>query len=195
MLRLLKTAPDVDALDAHLVIAAIEGDSQAFRVLFERHVVSVRRFLFDMLRNAHCADDATQETFTRAHASLRKSQGIPFKAWLMGIGRNVAFENRRLKVHATIEDDDFYLPAAVIPSPDPQDIVLSRELEGQFNEALKALSPLRRAAFLMKVDHGLRYEEIAQALGMSLQTVKNEIHRARLKLRTLLLPHLGGSYE
>ena len=47
-------------------------------------------------------------------------------------------------------------------------------------------------ALLMRLDHGLAYEDIALAFGWSIPTVKNEIHRARLKLRTHLLPHLTG---
>ena len=44
----------------------------------------------------------------------------------------------------------------------------------------------RRAALLMRIDHGLPYEQIAEAMGWNLQKVKNEIHRARLQLRERL---------
>jgi RNA polymerase sigma-70 factor (ECF subfamily) len=44
----------------------------------------------------------------------------------------------------------------------------------------------------MRLDHGLSYDDIAAAFGWSIPTVKNEIHRARLKLRAHLLPHLTG---
>jgi RNA polymerase sigma-70 factor, ECF subfamily len=196
VLRLLQSAISPQTPDSALVTRAHQGDSQAFRALFERHVISVKRFLVDLLRDPTAAADATQETFTRAHAQLAKCpKEVAFKAWLFGIARNVAFENKRVKVHGNIDDDE-NLPLAVIPSPNPEDIVLTRELEGQLNEALAMLSPQRRAAFLMKVDHGLPYEDIASALGMNLQTVKNEIHRARLKLRLSLGAHLqGGLYE
>ena len=69
--------------------------------------------------------------------------------------------------------------------------MLDRELAVAFSQALSELKPERRAALLMRVDHGLPYEEIAEAMGWSLPTVKNEIHRARLKLRQLMLPHVG----
>ncbi len=169
------------------------GESAAFRALFERHVVAVRRFLRDLLRQSDMADDATQETFARAHAQLLKlTDHDRFKPWILGIARNVAFEARRVRQHDVLEDDDDSTPTAVIPSPDPETVLLDAELEKHFTSALGELSANRRAALLMRLDHGLSYEEIAAALGWSIPTVKNEIHRARLKLRTHLLPHLTG---
>jgi RNA polymerase sigma-70 factor (ECF subfamily) len=195
VLRLLTRAPAItpETPDEALVRRAQAGESAAFRALFERHVVSVRRFLRDLLRDGDAADDATQEVFTRAHVQLVKlGEGDRFKPWLFGIARNVAFEAKRVRQHEAYDDDDEATPAAVIPSPDPEALLLDAELERHFGEALGCLSPNRRAALLMRIDHGLGYEDIAKAFGWSLPTVKNEIHRARLKLRAHLLPHLSG---
>lgn len=195
MLRLLKRPEPItpETPDDALVRRAQAGESAAFRALFERHVLAVRRFLHDLLREKHAADDATQETFTRAHVQLVKlGEHDRFKPWVFGIARNVAFEARRVKQHEAFEEEDEALPAAVLPSPDPEALLLDAELEEHFTEALQVLSPNRRAALLMRVDHGLGYEEIARAFGWSIPTVKNEIHRARLKLRAHLLPHLTG---
>lgn len=195
MLRLLRrpAAITAETPDDALVVRAQAGESAAFQALFERHVVSVRRFLRDLLRDADAADDATQESFTRAHAQLEKLRDFGFKPWVLGIARNVAFEARRIRVHDSLDgDDDEGVPDAVIPSPDPEAALLNVELEKHFTEALGTLSPKRRAALLMRLDHGLSYEDIAAAFDWSIPTVKNEIHRARLKLRSALLPHVGG---
>lgn len=195
MLKLLKRTPEItpETPDEALVRRAQGGESAAFRALFERHVVAVRRFLRDLLRSADAADDATQESFARAHAQLVKlTDRDRFKPWLLGIARNVAYESRRVRRHDVLEEDDDATPAAVIPSPDPEAVLLDAELEKHFTEALGHLSENRRAALLMRLDHGLAYEEIAAAFGWSIPTVKNEIHRARLKLRAHLLPHLTG---
>jgi RNA polymerase sigma-70 factor (ECF subfamily) len=193
VLRVLHKLPPITAEtpDDALVRRAQDGDAGAFRALFERHVVSVRRFLRDLLRDDDAAGDATQEAFTRAHVRLPKlAEHDRFKPWVLGIARNVAFETRRLRVHEELDDDE--APAAVIPSPNPEAVLLDQELERHFHQALATLSPNRRAALLMRVDHGLSYEEIAEAMGWTLPTVKNEIHRARLTLRAHLQPHVGG---
>jgi RNA polymerase sigma-70 factor, ECF subfamily len=195
MLRLLARPKPLgpDAPEEALVERARQGDGQAFKALFERHVMAVRRFLRDVLREGGAADEATQETFVRAHAQLKKlEQRTRVKAWLLGIARNVAFEHRRAR-RDEVELDEAEAPIeAVIPSPDPEKLLLDRELERQFDLALGALSANRRAALVLRLDHGLAYEEIAHAMGWTLPMVKNEIHRARLKLRAAMLPHLGG---
>lgn len=195
MLRLLQRTPAItpETPDEALVPRAQKGESAAFKALFERHVVGVRRFLRDLLRQGDLADDATQETFARAHAQLGKLTDYDrFKPWVLGIARNVAFEARRVRQHDVLDDDDDSTPTAVIPSPDPERVLLDAELEKHFTEAIATLSENRRAALLMRLDHGLAYEDIAAAFGWSIPTVKNEIHRARLKLRAHLLPHLTG---
>lgn len=196
VLRLVRRVETItpETPDELLVRRAQQGESAAFQALFERHVVAARRFLRDLLRDAHQADDATQEAFTRAHAQLAKlGDHDRFKPWLLGIARNVAFEAHRVRVHDVLDEEDGTgVPDAVIPSPDPETTLLDRELEQHFTAALGLLGEKRRAALLLRVDHGLSYEEIAQTFGWSVPTVKNEIHRARLKLRAALLPHLGG---
>lgn len=193
MLRLLrKSVPLEETSDEALVRRAQAGESDAFRVLFERNVSGVRRFLGDLLKDSSAADEATQETFVRAHSLLsRLNDKARLHGFLLGIARNVAFEHhRRGPTMEYVEEDETI--EAVVPAPDPESLMLDRELESAFAEALGSLKPERRAALLMRLDHGLPYEEIAEAMGWSLPTVKNEIHRARLKLRQLMLPHVGG---
>lgn len=193
VLRLLrKSVPFEETSEEALVRRAQGGDSEAFRALFEKNVSGVRRFLGDLLKDSAAADEATQETFVRAHALLgRLKDRVRLQGFLLGIARNVAFEHhRRGPTLEYVEDDETI--EAVLPAPDPEKLLLDRELEAAFAGALSQLKPERRAALLMRVDHALPYEEIAEAMGWSLPTVKNEIHRARLKLRQLMLPHVGG---
>lgn len=179
--------------DAELVRHLQAGAAQAFKVLFERHVLSIRRFLGDVLRDPSAADDATQEVFARAHVQLSKlGPDDHVRGWLFGVARNVAFESRRVRAHEEL-DETAGIPDAVLPAPDPEAVLLDRELQRHFSEALDALSVNRRAVLVMRVDHGLSYEDIAKAMGWSLPMVKNEIHRARLLLRARLAPHLRGA--
>jgi RNA polymerase sigma-70 factor (ECF subfamily) len=181
-----------DSPEEQLVAKAQEGDAEAFRWLFERHVNAVRRFLGDMLPSAHLADEAAQETFVRAHRLLPRLQDrLRVKPWLLAIARLVALEQIRQQRGEAFDEDAPAVVQAVIPSPDPEAVLLDKELHGQFSAALASLSTHRRAALVMRLDHGLTYDEIADAMGWSLAQVKNEIHRARLQLRTAMQPHLG----
>lgn len=185
--------PDAERL---LLRRARTGDPAAFRALFERHGPAVWRFLRDLFRDDAAADEATQETFVRAHgklAALRDDERLA--SWLLGIARHVFLEARRVRggVHLDVDGEDGEgLLEAVLPTPSPEDLLLDRETEALLAEALGTLREERRAALLLRIDHGLPYEDIARVMGWSLPKVKNEIHRARLQLRERLAAHVGG---
>jgi RNA polymerase sigma-70 factor (ECF subfamily) len=186
-------SPAQDA-ERRLLTRARQGDPVAFRSLFEQHAPAVWRFLRDLSRDDAVADEATQETFVRAHGKLGALRDeARLASWLLGIARHVYLESRRGRVvHLDVvaEENERLLEAA-LPTPSPEDLLLDRELEGLLAEALGELREERRAALLLRIDHGLPYEEIAQVMGWSLPKVKNEIHRARLQLRERLSAHVG----
>ncbi|WP_395842972.1 RNA polymerase sigma factor [Cystobacter fuscus] len=195
-IRMPFTGSAVPAGDAErrLVARARRGDPAAFRGLFEQHSPAVWRFLRDLLRDEAAADEATQETFVRAHARLGAMRDdTRFVSWLLGIARHVYLESRRgqaTHLDVASEENEPLLEAAR-PSPTPEAWLLDRELEGLLSEALGEVREERRAALLLRIDHGLAYEDIAQVMGWSLPKVKNEIHRARLQLRERLAGHVA----
>jgi len=181
-------------LEREVVERARAGEPEAFRVIFERHAPAVRRFLGDLFRDAPAADEATQETFVRAHAKLRSlEEGDRLSAWLLGIARRVFLEQLRRRKRdpdpLPSSDDE---PREVDSAPTPEAALLSGEADRVLDGALVTLSDERRAALLLRIDHGLGYGEIAEAMGWTLQKVKNEIHRARLHLRAELATYLEG---
>jgi RNA polymerase sigma-70 factor (ECF subfamily) len=181
--------------ERRMLARAREGDPAAFRSLFEQHAPAVWRFLRDLFRDEAAADEATQETFVRAHGRLGALRDeTRLSSWLLGIARHVYLESRRTRgTHLDIASEESEpLLESVLPSPTPEDLLLDRELEGLLAEALGELREERRAALLLRIDHGLAYEDIAQVMGWSLPKVKNEIHRARLQLRERLAGHVGN---
>jgi RNA polymerase sigma-70 factor (ECF subfamily) len=182
-------------LERALVARAQGGDGAAFRVLFDRHAAGVRRFLIDLLGDVAAADEATQETFVRAHGRLGTLRdGDKLRPWLLGIARHVYYEERRARwrwLPQSTDEDEPEGPAPDAsqvdrPVPSPEDLVLGREADRKLAEALERMSSERRAALVLRVDHGLDYDEIRRVMGWSLAKVKNEIHRARLELRARL---------
>jgi RNA polymerase sigma-70 factor (ECF subfamily) len=183
----------VVGIEQALVGRVRAGDGAAFRQIFERHAGRVHRFLLDLLRDPAAADEATQETFVRAHRQLPTLRAAERLApWLLGIARYVALEAQRGRRRLAPTGDD---AVAALPdtAPTPEAALLGAESEHLLQGALGRLSPERRAALLLRLDHGLAYEEIATAMGWSLPKVKNEIHRARLELRAHLSSYVGGT--
>jgi RNA polymerase sigma-70 factor (ECF subfamily) len=178
------------ATDEELLSRARAGDAEAFRVIFDRQAPGVRRFLGDLLRDDSAADEGTQETFVRAHFRLSTlSAPDKMQGWLFGIARMVFLESlRKKRREAPVADESE--PPQIDRAPTPEAALLGREADRVLDQALAGLSEERRAALLMRLDHGLGYGEIASAMGWKLQKVKNEIHRARLQLRAQLAEFL-----
>jgi RNA polymerase sigma-70 factor (ECF subfamily) len=185
-----EASPSAQLLEPALVARVRSGDPLAFRLVFDRYARAVRRFLRDLLREVGAADEATQETFVRAHRLIgRLRDDERLSSWLFGIARNVAFEQLRSRKRQG--------PAAAghetrDPAPSPEARLIGAESAEVLSEALATLSEERRAALLLRIDHGLGYDEIGSALGWSVVKVKNEVHRARLELRTRLAGYLEG---
>jgi RNA polymerase sigma-70 factor (ECF subfamily) len=170
-----------------LLARARQGEADALQGMYRQHAPAIRRFLRGVLRCAASADDGTQETFVRAFRQLAQlrdeSRLVPF---LFGIARLVAHEMHRTSRRTT--------PGPIPEQTDgrtPESALLGAEVARTLDAALDELSEGRRAALLLRVDHGLPYEEIAEIMGWSLAKAKVEIHRAREVLRG----HLAGDEE
>jgi RNA polymerase sigma-70 factor, ECF subfamily len=164
-----------------------------FRAVYDAHARSVRRFLGDLLRDDAGADEATQETFVRAHAKLATlREGDKVLPWLFGIARNVFYEELRARRHHLRSLDDDAADEEPDGAPSPEGMLLGAEADAKLTEALAELGNDRRAALVLRIDHGLDYEEIAEVMSWPLSKVKNEIHRARLTLRARLAKYVGG---
>jgi RNA polymerase sigma-70 factor (ECF subfamily) len=176
-------SPEIHALLTPLGRGAIDMTSPVtLRSLFDAHARDVFRFARDLVGDSDTAHDVTQETFVRAHKSGRLEAG---KAWLFGVARNVAYEHLRAKkkLHEPSAPRAFEPPPA--PST-PEGALLMREADRVLEKSLAELSTDRRTALLLRIDHGLDYEEIGKVLDWNAAKVKNEIHRARLEMRTYL---------
>ena len=182
------------AIESALVARARGGDANAFRTIFDRHATAVRRFLRDQLGDEAAADEATQETFVRAHLRLSSLRdGEKLLPWLLGIARNVALESLRARRRQAPQDVSQLMQDQIDSLPTPEATMLGREAEAALARALAALSEERRAALVLRLDHDLGYDDIAAVMGWPLAKVKNEIHRARLELRARLVEYTGGA--
>jgi len=186
---LVRTEPDVSA-DAELLARARAQDRAALQALYARFAPGVGRFLRDLLGDSAAAADATQETFVRAFRKLDTLRDDARLApWLFGIARHIYLEqrkSRRREAHEPPSDD------ARIDGHTPEAALLGNEVARVVAAALGALSEDKRTVLILRIDHHLAYDEIAQLMGWSLAKVKVEIHRAREVLRAALARYEEG---
>ena len=168
-------------------------------VLFQGDYQRIFRYIVCMVRDTAEAEDLTQETFLRAFRqrdSLRdKSAQI---TWLYRIATNICFDRlRKLTRHAPLESDTDIdeLDIAEPDTPSLQKVIEQDEMSACVQRYLNRLSDSYRAVILLHDMHQLTSPEIARLLGESLDTVKIRLHRARLKLRSVLNAGCEFSYD
>ena len=174
------------------------ADETALDELIARYGGRVKTYLAHLLRDPTWADDLTQEVFLRVYERANTyDPRWSFSVWLFRIARNLAVDLlRREKVHRrTVES----VKEGVTPAPEgppsedtasPLQRLERRELNEQFQRALRRLPEVFRSVFVLKEIEGMSYEEIATVIGAPVKTVSSRLHRARGHLRRLLSPYL-----
>lgn len=175
---------------ADLVTRSKAGDIEAFGELVRRYQKPVFRIVLRMVKSPDDADDLTQDTFVRAHRGLKTFKDeYDFHPWLYRIAVNQAinFLNKR-KRQAAVDLDD--VPERDIKSgPEPESPLQSasrQELLTRLETALDRLPAEQRTVFLLRVQEGLSYEEIAETMDTPKGTVMSRLARARMALRKFM---------
>jgi len=156
---------------------SITDDMITFHEMYERHSKDVYRYSYWLSGSADDADDITSETFARAWVGREQIRTETVKAYFFAIARNLYLKGLR---HANRQTDLTRHHAD--PKPAPEEQVESRLELDRAMDAIQSLPEVDRAAFLLRVQHELPYEEIARIMQLPLTAVKVKIHRARLKL-------------
>lgn len=189
----------MEANDAAVVAQVRSGDADAFRSLVERHSERVFRLAYRITGNEATAEDAVQETFLRAFRWLsRFDERAQFGTWLHRIAVNTALEiMRKQRRHITLRETphqrdqpDRPDPLDAVPStaPGPERLALSLEVERAVKAAMGELTPLERAAFVLRHFEGRSIAEICAFLELGESAGKHAVFRAVRKLRGALAP-------
>jgi RNA polymerase sigma-70 factor (ECF subfamily) len=185
-----------------LVVAARNGDEQAFETLFKRHQQKILRVV---LRYAHVREDAediVQQSFQKAFVYLHKFEGkSSFSTWLTRIAINeslMLLRHDRALREIPIDDPHDQLGAVSAmeiadTSPDPETNYLRRERAQILSETLGNLRPGMRKAIELREFAELSTEETARRMGVSVAAIKGRLFHGRKKLRKTLSHYLTAN--
>ena len=189
--------------EVELVRRVRDGDADLFYELvhpYERRVYSAA---FAILRNAADAEDAAQEAILKAFRHIKQfREEARFSTWLIQIAVNEA-RMRRRKNHADVmepiadrpDETGNYVPRDFADWREiPSETLERKEIREKLAEALASLGEIYREVFVLRDMQHLSIEETAEALKISTASVKTRLLRARLMLRDLLAPGLGGPW-
>ena len=191
--------------DHDLVQRVQEGDSAAFRALFDKYHRRAFAVAMGVVKNEDDALDAVQEAFVKVHKNIHKFQGSSsFYTWLYRIVMNVSIDHIRrtsrrknldFDERALHEESDVAGDGALVPSvtnANPGKAALRRELGGAIQAALQDLPEHHRAVIVLREIEGMSYEEMAEALEVPKGTVMSRLFHARKKMQAALGPYLSG---
>lgn len=186
---------DPDAALVDRARRAPSGDTRAFDELIARHrgrVVANCRYLAP---SPNQAEDLAQEVLVKAYFALRKyERRSKFSTWLYRIKVNHCLNHRRAeeKRGADVAIDDVVLDAVELRVTPAAEAELTRQADvAKVRLAVAGLTDTLRVPLVMRELDEMSYEEIAQALAISLPAVKMRILRARQELRVALEAEFG----
>lgn len=178
-----------------LVAAARAGDGGAFARIVEIYGRRILSYCHRMCGAG--AEDLAQEIFVKLHLGLGHFEpGRALAPFLFRIAHNHCLDALRKRRVPTVPLDpmgDATDPGSRIPDPGPapDDLARRAEVARAVGRAMGSLPPAYRSVLVLRHVEGLSYEEICEALGLPMATVKIRIHRGREKLQQILLPFVS----
>lgn len=177
---------------AEVVRRAQRGDEAALVELVSSQARYVYSIALSVVGNTADAADVTQDTVVRLLRSLSTYRGeVRFTTWLYRLVYNLALDHlrrtgRRAASLDQSEAEGYYEIEDRDPLVDPAACLDQRETAARVRAGLQLLPAIQRAALTMYYFDELRYEEIAEALELPLNTVKSHIRRAKLRMAQML---------
>jgi RNA polymerase sigma-70 factor (ECF subfamily) len=186
--------------DQTLLAAARSGDKDALETLLLRYQARVYRFGMKMCGDQDDAKDVLQETLLAMARGVRDFRGASsLSTWLYTIARSFCIKKRRRSRFAPTEQrslDTLLIEDGLQlrdPRPSPEEDVAERQMEAALARAIAALDPMYREVLVLRDIEGLTAPEVAEILEIRVDAVKSRLHRARLSVRTAILPYLQSA--
>ncbi|MCG9129789.1 RNA polymerase sigma factor, partial [Candidatus Poribacteria bacterium] len=175
--------------DSELVKRTLEGDQQAYASLVEKYQEQIHALAWQKIGDFHIAQEITQDAFMTAYQKLNSLKSPQrFSGWLYVITTNICnmwHRKRKAQLQSLEQTDPMELEEAYYTEYKTKEREEDRK-ENQRSLVRKLLSRLKESDRTVVTLHylaGLSCEEIGEFLGVSTNTVKSRLHRARNRLR------------
>jgi len=197
----LTTEREIDQL---LVERVQRGDKKAFELLVIKYQRKLMRLVSRLVRDQAEAEDVVQEAFIKAYRALPQFRGeSAFYTWLYRIGINTAknylvTQGRRAptSTETNAEEAETFDDAEQLRDINtPESMLATKQIASTVNIAMESLPEELRVAISLREIEGLSYDEIAEAMGCPIGTVRSRIFRAREAIAEKLRPLLGTTID
>lgn len=161
-----------------------QGDTGAFRYLFDSHKNRIFSLAYQYTKNAQDAEDILQDTFIKAFHALPKfrlQDATNFSSWLNRIGSNCSIDHlRRIKIKKDkhYESEDLANEPIEAGDSNPERSGQIQEVQKKLEQTLNRLTSRQRMVFILRHYQQLNIKEIAEVLECSEGSVKKQLFRA-----------------
>ena len=180
-------SPEYDDPDIGLMLRVQKGDERAFEELVNKHTRGVLNLVYRYLGDASIAEDVAQDIFVKIYrVRMKYEPKARFSTWLYRIAVNHCLNEiraRKSRPAAAAPIDDLLVHPRC---EDPEAQLARKELERAVKAAVDALPENQRMAVLLVRYEDLSYEEVAEAMSLSLEAVKSILFRAKENLQQSL---------
>jgi RNA polymerase sigma-70 factor (ECF subfamily) len=186
-----------DALtDGEVIVRVLAGDTAIFELLMRRYNQRVYRCVRGIVKDDFEAQDVMQQAYVNAFAGLASFQGrSSFSTWLTRIALNEALARVKPGSLRLVGETEESIGELRSPAPDPEHRAAAAQMGRIVELEVAALPVMYRSVLLMREIEGLTTGETAECLGISEDTVKTRLHRARTMLRDQLYQRAGVTFD
>ena len=186
--------------DSDLVREVKQGDPAAMEEIVKRYSNKVYNLAYHLTRDAHAAEEIMQDVFLTVIAKISTlTTEAYFSTWLYRVTTNAAYgylrKEKKFSEQTPVEDIDQEQFLEYDWTNLPDDVLLSEESKEVLRRSIDSLPEAMRTVVVLKDVEGLKNEEIAETLGISVPAVKSRLHRGRLILRQLLSEYFSKYTE
>ena len=175
----------VENIDKNILIRAQTGDLEAFEYILSFYEKMIYNYCLRILKNSQNAKDVTQETFIKVYTHRKKIDlDKNIKTWIFTIATNTTYDflrSKKRKREISLDEEN--------ETNSSFETYYSSKEEGlvsDVDKALEQINPEYRKVLLLFYQQGFEYKEIAEILGMPINTVKTHISRGKEQLKELL---------
>ncbi|MFP4484445.1 MAG: RNA polymerase sigma factor [Spirochaetaceae bacterium] len=175
---------EIDERDRDVIRTVLSGEKDAFRELVDRYQAPVRALGYRFLRNDDAVEDYLQDVFLKAYTRLHTYSGTGrFYSWLMRIAYTTACNQRSRRLPEDATDPGYLADVERQPDADPEQQYVRARARKIIDGAIAQLPKKYAIAVELFFKLQLSYREIVSITGVTLNTLKSHVHRARKLLK------------
>jgi RNA polymerase sigma-70 factor (family 1) len=175
--------------DSYCLLKMSGGDEHFFNLIFEKYRNRLFAYLFKVTKSRETAEEIVLDVFLKLwHGRNIVTEIENLEAFLFRVAHNKAIDFfRAAKRNPKMQQEIWELITEAISSETADKKLLDKNIEELVQSAVSQLSPQRRKVYYLRNDEGLSYNEIAEELSLSSNTVRNHLAASVQFIRDYLL--------